>query len=107
IQVYVQHYLFVETELDLREPGVRSVTFTEKTPDELKDSENFAVLADTEAENSNVQAGNLQEVSPEKVEEQFLKSYRMEQKRRMRSSETHYLDHPLMGMIIQVRRVED
>ncbi|NMU76239.1 hypothetical protein HKB17_03900, partial [Vibrio parahaemolyticus] len=34
-----------------------------------------------------------------------LKSYRMDQKRRMRSSETHYLDNPLMGMIIQVRRV--
>ncbi|MBO0181007.1 CsiV family protein, partial [Vibrio parahaemolyticus] len=30
---------------------------------------------------------------------------RMDQKRRMRSSETHYLDNPLMGMIIQVRRV--
>ncbi|MDF4825758.1 CsiV family protein, partial [Vibrio parahaemolyticus] len=36
----------------------------------------------------------------------FLKSYRLDQKRRMRSGETHYLDHPLMGMIIQVRRVQ-
>ncbi|MCO4789722.1 hypothetical protein DK293_13990, partial [Vibrio cholerae] len=28
-------------------------------------------------------------------------------KRRMRSGETHYLDHPLMGVIIQVRRVAE
>ncbi|CAM2971688.1 peptidoglycan binding protein CsiV [Vibrio rarus] len=103
IQVYVQHYLFAETQLNLHEPSVRSITFTEKSPDELKQSENFAVLADTESDN--VQAGNLQQVSPKKVEETFLKSYRMDQKRRMRSGETHYLDNPLMGMIIQVRKV--
>ncbi|GAD79282.1 peptidoglycan binding protein CsiV [Vibrio ezurae] len=105
LQVYVQHYLFLETQLDLHAPSVRSVTFTEKTPDELKDSANFSVLADTETDDANVQAGNLEQVSPKKEEETFLKSYRMDQKRRMRSGETHYLDNPLMGMIIQVRRV--
>ncbi|QSA20002.1 hypothetical protein JV197_08680, partial [Vibrio furnissii] len=47
----------------------------------------------------------LESVSPTVDVESFLKSYRMDQKRRMRSGETHYLDHPLMGMIIQVRRV--
>ncbi|OBT13971.1 hypothetical protein A9264_02195 [Vibrio sp. UCD-FRSSP16_10] len=107
IQVYVQHYLFVETKLDLHQPSVRSITFTEKSPEQLKESDNFAVLADTEADSANVQAGNLEQVSPKKVEETFLKGYRMDQKRRMRSGETHYLDNPLMGMIIQVRRVEN
>lgn len=105
LQIYVQHYLFAETTLDLREPSVKSVTFKELKPEELKDSKNFAVLADTE--NDNVQAGNMEEVSPKKEVVTYLKSYRMEQKRRMRSGETHYLDHPLMGMIIQVRRVQN
>ncbi|MDF4917276.1 CsiV family protein, partial [Vibrio parahaemolyticus] len=63
-------------------------------------------LADDLGEvDGNVQVGNLAEISPTVTEEKFLKSYRMDQKRRMRSSETHYLDNPLMGMIIQVRRV--
>jgi hypothetical protein len=53
-----------------------------------------------------VQIGNLERVAPQVEVEKFLKSYRFDQKRRMRSSETHYLDHPLMGIIIQVRRVK-
>ncbi|WP_261817107.1 peptidoglycan binding protein CsiV [Vibrio gallicus] len=105
LQVYVQHYLFAETALNLREPSVKSVTFKEVKPDELKDSENFAVLADTSS--NTVQSGNLEDVSPKKEVVTYLKDYRMQQKRRMRSGETHYLDNPLMGMIIQVRRVQN
>jgi hypothetical protein len=56
---------------------------------------------------SNVIAGNLQAIEPQREVQTFLKDYRFDQKRRMRSSETHYLDHPLMGMIIQVRRVQN
>lgn len=94
LQVYVQHYLFLETTLDLKAPGVRQIILEDK---EIE-------LTETDSDN-NVQFGDMAEVSPTVQEERFLKSYRMEQKRRMRSSETHYLDHPLMGIIIQVRRV--
>ncbi|BDU37764.1 conserved hypothetical protein [Vibrio nigripulchritudo MADA3029] len=95
LQVYVQHYLFADVKLDLKKPSVRDITFEEKSLD----------LADTEGDDT-IQVGNLESVSPTLQVEEFLKSYRMDQKRRMRSSETHYLDHPLMGMIIQVRRVQ-
>ncbi|POF58615.1 hypothetical protein CRN58_13170, partial [Vibrio vulnificus] len=98
LQVYVQHYLFIETALDLKEPSVREITL-EATPLE----ENAEQLGQVDG---NVQLGNLTEVTPTVTVEQFLKSYRMDQKRRMRSGETHYLDHPLLGMVIQVRRVE-
>lgn len=94
LQVYVQHYLFLETTLDLKAPGVREVFLEDKKLD----------LTEAETDN-NVQFGDLKEVSPTIQEERFLKSYRMEQKRRIRSSETHYLDHPLMGIIVQIRRV--
>ncbi|USD66201.1 peptidoglycan binding protein CsiV [Vibrio sp. SCSIO 43136] len=94
LQVYVQHYLFAELSLDLKAPSVREVSFAEPS---LEISE--------EQTDADVQVGNLTEVTPTLEVEEFLKSYRMEQKRRMRSTETHYLDHPLMGMIIQVRRV--
>ncbi len=98
LQIYVQHYLFAETTIDLREPSVREIHIESQPSDQLTNE-----LGEVDG---NVQVGNLAEVSPTVTEEKFLKSFRMDQKRRMRSSETHYLDNPLMGMIIQVRRVQ-
>ncbi|OLQ73489.1 hypothetical protein BIT28_21975 [Photobacterium proteolyticum] len=98
IRVYVQHYLFTETSLDLREPGRREV---------IVGAEPIDLETDLLAEDSNVQVGHLQEVKKKVEVEEFLKSYRFEQQRKMRSGETHYLDHPLMGMVIQIRRIEE
>ncbi len=94
IQIYVQHYLFLETTLDLNIPGNHEIILTDQQLD----------LADTESGDT-VQVGNLTQVSPAIQQEHFLKSYRMMQKRRMKSGELHYLDHPLMGIIVQVRRL--
>ena len=33
-------------------------------------------------------------------------AFQMRQHRRMRSNEIHYLDHPMMGMIVLIRRAE-
>lgn len=96
IRVYVQHYLFTEASLDLREPGRREV---------IVGAEPIDIESDLLAEQSNVQVGHLQEVKKKVEVEEFLKSYRFDQQRQMRSGETHYLDHPLMGMVIQIRRV--
>ncbi len=98
IQIYVQHYLFAETTMDLREPSVRKVRLESTSAEELADE--MGII------DGNIQVGNLADVSPTITEEKFLKTYRLDQKRRMRSGETHYLDSPVMGMIIQVRRVE-
>ncbi|GLR76177.1 peptidoglycan binding protein CsiV [Aliivibrio sifiae] len=121
MQVYVQHYLYVNTILDLKVPGQHE--FIVNTPKE----ENEEVVTDTTSTtsdntitesktvttgitqiqdpNADVQLGHLEDVTPETEVKEFLKSYRMEEKRKMRSGETHYIDHPLMGMIIQVRKV--
>lgn len=98
LQIYVQHFLFAEMLLDLKKPAVREVT--------LQDSL-IELTTLPEEQGATVQAGLLESVSPTVEEEKFLKSYRMDQKRRMRSGETHFIDHPLMGMIIQVRRVAE
>ncbi|MEZ8823021.1 peptidoglycan binding protein CsiV [Vibrio amylolyticus] len=111
-QVYVQHYLYAETQLDLKRPSVRKVTFEDAPLSDdfvVEDLEGNALNATPDAiavEDSIVVAGNMEDVSPKVEVEEFLKNYRMDQKRRMRSTETHYLDHPLLGIIIQVRRVE-
>lgn len=83
--------------LDLKKPSVREVV--------LQDSP--LELGTNEEQGATVQVSMLESVSPKVQEETFLKSYRLDQKRRMRSGETHYLDHPLMGVIIQVRRVAE
>ncbi|MEZ9231228.1 peptidoglycan binding protein CsiV [Vibrio amylolyticus] len=117
-QVYVQHYLYAETQLNLKRPSVRKVTFEDAPLSDdfvVEDLEGNALNATPDAivvedaiavEDSIVVAGNMEDVSPKVEVEEFLKNYRMDQKRRMRSTETHYLDHPLLGIIIQVRRVE-
>ena len=35
-----------------------------------------------------------------------LHEFQMRQHRRMRSNEVHYLDHPMMGMIVLIRRAQ-
>ncbi|MGC9403441.1 peptidoglycan binding protein CsiV [Vibrio genomosp. F10 str. 9ZC157] len=112
LQIYVQHYLYAETQLDLKSPSIRKVAFEETQLDddfdvqqlEQNQPESGLVISDTGK--ATVLAGNMENVSPTITTEQYLKSYRMDQKRRMRSTETHYLDHPLLGIVIQVRRVE-
>ncbi len=38
--------------------------------------------------------------------QRFLRSYRFDQLRRVISHETHYFDHPKLGMIVQIRRTD-
>jgi hypothetical protein len=112
LQVYVQHYLFLDANLDLREPSRREVIMTKPLLESIANEQNtLTVSSGTDIENgidenSNVQIGHLQEIKKNIKVEEFLKPYRLSQQRRMRSGEIHYLDNPLLGVIIQVRRVE-
>lgn len=93
IQVYVQHYLYLKTNLDLRIPGKNEVV--------LQDSVIDPSNADNEDE---VQVGNLEPIKPKVEVQDFLNNYRMQQKRRIRSGETHYLDNPFLGVIIRITK---
>ncbi|MBY6197947.1 peptidoglycan binding protein CsiV [Vibrio hangzhouensis] len=104
LQVYVQHYLYAEAQLDLKSPSTKEVIIETESaaPEQVQLTETAESTLD-----DNVIVGNLESIEPQRQTLTFLKDYRMDQKRRMRSSETHFLDHPLMGMIIQVRRVQE
>ncbi len=104
LQIYVEHYLYADIEMDLKAPSIREVKILDPQPESEALPELVQPL-DTEA-NPVVQVGLMEDVTPTVYKEEFLKSYRIDQKRRMRSTETHYLDHPLMGVLVQVRRVE-
>ncbi|WP_070962995.1 peptidoglycan binding protein CsiV [Vibrio sonorensis] len=102
LQIYVEHYLYADVVLDLKAPSVRKITLEDK-PLEFETRTDLG----SDDNSQNIQVGMMEDVTPEVTVESFLKHYRMDQKRRMRSSETHFLDHPLLGMIIQVRRVNN
>ncbi|MDV5168221.1 peptidoglycan binding protein CsiV [Photobacterium rosenbergii] len=97
LRVYVQHFLFTEANFALREPSRREIIIGAEPLDPIDGSLDTA---------SNVQIGHLQEVQKQVKVEEFLKAYQFQQQRKMRSGETHYLDHPLMGMVIQIRRID-
>lgn len=116
IRVYVQHYLFIETDLVLREPGERKVLQDVSAAPAPLTGQSDTVLQDIaqDGEATNVAAvstpnddvtfAGLQKLERSYAIEKFLQPYAFEQKHRMRSGEIHYLDHPLMGLIIQVTK---
>lgn len=86
LNIYLEHYLFIETAFNLREEGQKTVT--------LMHHDNSASI------------GSDPKPEIESVTSPFLYSIPMKQNRRVRSDEVHYFDHPKMGMIIQIRKME-
>ncbi|CAM3557847.1 hypothetical protein VA7868_00997 [Vibrio aerogenes CECT 7868] len=97
LQVYVQHYLYADAVFDLKIPGIKEISVQDIPVDTSSDAESN--------HDTNIQLGHLQSINSVVTEEKFLQPYRLNQKRRMRSGETIYFDHPLMGIILQVRKV--
>ncbi|MGB1109588.1 MAG: CsiV family protein [Gammaproteobacteria bacterium] len=93
IRVVLGRYLHVHTDLVFRRimPSQFGIQ-----PDPL-----MKTAASGEDANSSVTQGNFTE--PEQPANK-LTSFRMQQRRRMRSSELHYIDHPAFGIIVEIRR---
>lgn len=104
IRLYVQTTPFVDTTFDLREPHRRErVIGTDIADDEHETAIEEDNHQDSGQEESTVQFGYLQEVKKQVQVDEFLKAYRLEQTRKLSNNEVHYIDHPLMGLLIQVR----
>ncbi len=108
IRLYVQHYLFIETDLVLRKPAesqqINSPLLLEDLEIEtvnnkVKQNSSFTMEEAPLTLNSSLTEKQTYSIK------RFLRPYPLKQKRRMRSGETHYIDHPMLGFIIQVRRV--
>lgn len=80
-KIYVEHYLYIESDFTIRKVGPH--------PSELARQPNLT-------EHSSI-AGLTHAKT-------FLYPYQFNQKRRIRSTEIHYFDHPEMGIVLQVRR---
>ncbi len=131
IRLYVQRYLHLETDLILRIPGEEELQLgaieTSLAADKLLDSlqtENLtsgdfqSAIASDEPLTVNTlpaKATNTafgwkladdflsDDQSQSIVIQQVLNKYPMLQSRRLRSNEIHYIDHPLFGLLIQIR----
>ncbi|WP_159084619.1 peptidoglycan binding protein CsiV [Dongshaea marina] len=120
LRIYLRHYLYIETDMLLREKSDQPPT--EVNPLEDKSGDTTSTQADdstvttqvsdvtSSSENEpNTTAAPVStpanhDLSPN-GDGSWIISYPMEQFRRVRSSEIHYFDHPLMGMIIQIRKI--
>ncbi|WAJ69609.1 CsiV family protein [Catenovulum adriaticum] len=79
-KIYLRHYLYIETEFNLREVGQHPHLKNEK----------FA---------SNSSSGQ-----PATQDKAFLYPIYFQQNKRIISGEVHYFDHPKMGIVLQVRK---
>lgn len=77
----VGNYLHIDSDLELREP--QRVQFNQR---EL--------------------AAQIEQALQPQLDSKFLRSYRLNQLRRVISHETHYFDHPRLGLVVQIRRTE-
>lgn len=89
INIYLNHWLYIETDLVLREEGEKDLP---------KPVEEAGALALTTVQSDDTMA------QAEQVP--YLYAIHMKQNRRVRSDEMHYFDHPKMGLLIQIRKME-
>lgn len=102
-KIYLRHYLFIETEFNIREVGqIDTHTMTTRMQGEmLAETATLNNKKDSSSVNSQLH-NNLDETSQD-----FLHAYHFKQNKRIRSGEIHYFDHPKMGIVLQVRRVNN
>lgn len=103
-RLWLQTYLFIDTELLLRRPEQRQIVAQQPTENEGRLVQQ-GVDAAKPVDDTNP---DLPEVYPsaETLSQPWLVSYPLSQQRRLRSGEIHYFDHPLMGMLVQIRRLD-
>ncbi|MBW8190329.1 peptidoglycan binding protein CsiV [Neiella marina] len=89
LHIWLANWLHVETDMVLRRSGRKSPQDVAQPPEQL-------ALA---MEPTSTLISDAATVP-------FLFSYQMAQFRRVRSQELHYFDHPMMGMLVQIRPYE-
>ena len=94
--IYVQHYLQIDAQLIVRTETEKPVSSSVS----VLATETPAVDTDATAEVVAQEPVPKRNVRTEKVITETL----FDQTRRLKSGEIHYLDHPLFGIIIQIRR---
>lgn len=100
-KIYLEHYLFIDSQLIIRQKTTHAneypIAQTNAQTIEIVNSEN-GVQVIKQAENT---------AGPNEQQETQIKEVLFSQNRLLRSGEIHYFDHPLMGMIVQIRKIPE
>ncbi|MFM2476802.1 peptidoglycan binding protein CsiV [Celerinatantimonas sp. MCCC 1A17872] len=88
IKISLQHYLYIDSKLLLTEPNPAA-----------RQSNPAPGVNNLDNGMATTNAGQVPTPQP------ALLSYKFDQKRRVRSGEIHYFDHPKFGVIIQIRKI--
>ena len=103
LNIYLNHYLFIEADFDLRKvEQVKVITKEEIQETQVPTNQSISLLKTLNISEDDVNTEIATESEFSYVSQ--LTSHPMKQHRRVRSKEIHYFDHPSMGMIIQIRR---
>ncbi|CAG9001187.1 MAG: hypothetical protein CENE_03205 [Candidatus Celerinatantimonas neptuna] len=101
IRIYLQHYLYIDTQL----------LYTE-VKKELRPETPYPLVAKDTTSEQQPENDDVIVSTPEPVKsatqtfDEQLVSYKLDQKRRVRSGEIHYFDHPKIGILIQIRKAK-
>lgn len=114
LQVHLDHYLYLDGQFNFRELSKETLDPEQFLAQLTKDKALEATeLEPTDALNS---VQNEQQTEPEQsltpltsnnddlVTINYLKTYNFKQTRKLYSGDLHYLDHPKMGILIQIRK---
>ena len=111
VRIYAERYLHIETDLFLSIPGKKEVQLsaleTSLAADRILNSLQLNNNDNSMLDNGfGWQLGEdflLEDQNDGIVMQDVLNRYVMQQSRRLRRNETHYIDHPLFGLLIQIR----
>ncbi|WP_372871622.1 peptidoglycan binding protein CsiV [Shewanella sp.] len=108
LNIYLNHYLYIETDLMLRTPGSRKVELLDTSVELAVQGEPDTQPAAQRPIPLMATSEPIQESQGSQVvmeEQPFLYSIPLTQNRRVRSGQIHYFDHPKFGLIIQIRKM--
>ncbi len=97
LRVYKQRYLHAQPYLQLTSNRLVTPSYTSTTGNDL-----------TEASTASTATGIVETETPQPLMRApaSANSWQLNQSRRMRSQETHYLDHPKFGVLLRIRPVQ-
>lgn len=112
VNVHLNHYLFLNAEFNYRELAVENIdpstyfeqdliaNVSQENKKETNDSKSFVVSKMSKDQNF----GDNIEENQNLVEIKKLNIYDFKQDRRVYSGDIHYLDHPKIGILFQIRK---
>ena len=99
LKIYLAHYLYVDSQLIIRKRVMQTVTNDVQEEDAVLDIVNSQNGAQVIRPNDTI-------IPFKHAKHSVIKEVLFDQNRRLRSGEIHYFDHPLMGMLIQIRKIK-